>query len=186
MTISPATKQLLVVGVLAIILLIAVVIQKKTATTSQPGTDTAPQTAQTTQSDVATLHMQRLTSTPATSSYRLALDTKDKQVNAISIRFRVSGSANASELAFVINPTLQESGWQVAINKANTSTGDDTIGFDLALINVQPNGGSVFTQDTSIGTFNAQPAATFALDKVLSMAATEGGGQLGLQLLQSE
>jgi hypothetical protein len=188
MTISPATKQLLVVGVLGVILLIVVGIQKRNSNTSLlvPNMGTPPQSEQTLLADAATLYIQPTTSTPTTITYRLALDSKSQQVNAISIRFQLSGPANTSEISFVMDPTLQEAGWQVAINKTTTEAKNEKISFDLALINVQPNGGTVFTQDSAIGTFSAQPTTSFALDQELSMVTTEQGGQLDLQLLQSE
>lgn len=113
------------------------------------------------------------------------LDSENKKITAISIRFRADKNAVVKQNWFSLDPSLKEQGWQAVINTASPYDPEAEYAlFDLALINTRPDGGTVFTTDAPFGTF--ANGSVYDLDPSISMATTQEGNQLDLQLVREE
>lgn len=189
MTLSTTSKILLFVAISLIAVgsvLFLLTPRTSAPTESQPATGTSE--TGTEESVVAdTVPTMYLYVQPGPGGEIVKLDSEGRTITAISLSILADRDSTITQNWFTLDPQLKEQGWQAAINKATPYDSEvEAAAFDLALINTRPNGGTVFTPDMSIGSFSGEKVNVIDLDSSVSMATTDEGKQIDLQLVREE
>lgn len=202
MMLTPTTKWMLFIGLVAVVSLVIMVGYTKTVSKERVAIDRSPATEVVEYAEPAVLEMIKLQLQPigttegtstaqARTTYRLILGSQGKRLNALSLRFELTEPpepATIYQVVFELDPELERAGWQVAIAESVSARDAEAVlpRYELSLINSQPSGGTVFTSDTLIGSVTALSTVVLSLDPAVSMAASTENEQLGVELVQQQ
>lgn len=173
MILQPATRKILAVALIGVAIVSLFLIWRSSNGSGQQETTDSLANEQPVTLATAPLFLEE-----SVEGTTFSLDSLGKTSNAVTLRLLFNQSVGGTVPVFVIDPTLEQNGWQVVLQQVST----DGLSFEVALLATDVANGTVFTQGNSIGTLLQANNLVSSVDSSVSLAVLVDGQPLALEL----